>query len=138
MNHAAVTDLPTVTGRVKENRGELLILDIPGTDYRLHLAPAGPHTPNEGEKVTGRIYAHAKRVDPIRSGGRFIEPGYGRPRRVQGTITGGDLEENRLYVNCGGAPVIATLMPAQQAGDFGIGQMVLFDVERGARFELEE
>jgi hypothetical protein len=136
MNQAAMTDLPTVTGWVKEQQDACLVLDIPETDYRLHLVPSGPQAPTPGTKVTGRIYAQAKRVDPIRSGGRFIEPNYGRPRRVQGMITGGDPQSNRLYVNCGGAPFIATLMPAQKATDFAVGQMVLFDVERGATFEM--
>jgi hypothetical protein len=138
MNQATTPALPTVTGRVREKRPEKLVLDIPGTDYQLYLVPTGPHEPAEGEKVTGRIYAHAKRVDPIKSGGRFIEPAYGRPRRAQGTIVGGDPAANQLYVHCGGAPVIATLMPSQKASDFAIGQMVLFDVERGATFEMVE
>jgi len=138
MNHAAATELPTVTGRVEQSSSERLVLDIPDTDYRLHLVPAEGRELVEGEKVTGRIHAKAKRVDPIRSGGRFLEPGYGRPRRAQGTIVGGDPTGNRLYVNCGGAPVIATLMASQKATDFGIGQMVLFDVVRGAVFEVAE
>jgi hypothetical protein len=135
MNQAAAPALPTVTGHVEELSDDRLVLDIPHTDYRLHLALSQPLEASVGDKITGTIHAKAKRVDPIRSGGRFIEPNYGRPRRAQGRIVGGDPQANTLYVHCGGGPVIATLMPSQQATDFAIGQMVLFDVERGAVFE---
>jgi len=135
---AAPPALPTITGRLRELSEDKLVLDIPHTDYRLHLVPAGAIDAAIGEKITGRIFCRAKRVDPIRSGGRFIEPNFGRPRRAQGRITGGEPETNRLYVHCGGTPIIATLMPSQKASDFAIGQMVLFDVERGAGFEQVE
>ena len=135
MNQAAAPTKLTVTGRLREKAADRIVLDIPHTDYRLHLAVDRAPAAAEGERLTGSIHAQAKRVDPIRSGGRFIEPNYGRPRRVQGTIIGGDLEANQLHVHCGGAPIIATLMPAQRAADFAIGQMVLFDVERGAKFD---
>ena len=126
--------LPTVTGRVEAKTDDGLVLSIPGTDYRLHLVLGQPLEAEVGDKAAGTIYARAKRVDPIRSGGRFIEPSYGRPRHAQGMIVGGDVQANRLYVQCGGAPFIATLLPSQQASQFAIGQMVLFDVERGAAF----
>ena len=138
MDQAAPAALPSVTGWIEEKADDRIVLDIPDTDYRLHLMLPGPLRAEVGEKVTGTIHANAKRVDPIRSGGRFIEPGYGRPRRVQGRIIGGDPAANKLFVHCGGAPFIATLMPSQHATDFAIGQMVLFDVERGATFEPVE
>jgi len=138
MNQAAETALPTVTGYIEDKADDRLVLDVPDTDYRLHLVLPRPIEGEIGDKVTGSIHAKAKRVDPIRSGGRFIEPGYGRPRRIQGRIVGGEPAANRLYVHAGGAPVIATLMPSQQATDFAIGQMVLFDVERGATFHPAE
>lgn len=138
MNQTAPAALPTVTGRLRELSEDKLVLDIPHTDYRLHLVPAGTIEVELGDKLTGRIYCQVKRVDPIRSGGRFIEPNFGRPRRGQGRIVGGDPQTNRLYVHCGAGPVIATLMASQQASDFAIGQMVLFDVERGAVFEPAE
>lgn len=129
-----VTEHPTVTGHLEELSDQKLVLDIPDTDYRLHLVPAGSIDAEVDDKITGTIYANARRVDPIRSGGRFIEPNYGRPRRVQGRIIGGDVSQNQLYVHCGGAPIVATLTAGQNAADFAIGQLVLFDVERGAQF----
>lgn len=128
---------PRVTGRLAEappGAEDRIVLRIPETDYRLHLLVDSPLEARPGERVTGTVHCQAKRVDVVPSGGRFIEPVFGRPRRIQGRVVGGDVRANTLHVHAG-APVVATLMPAQQASDFKIGQMVCFDVEAGARFE---
>lgn len=127
-------DLPTVTGRLAEQQGERIILRIPETDYRLHLLTETPIDAEVGDLITGTIHCQARRVDVVPAGGRFIEPIYGRPRRIQGRVIGGDPQQNTLYLR-GGAPLVVQLMPSQKAGDFKIGQMVCFDVEAGARFE---
>src|SRR5690606_12854034 len=88
-----------------------------------------------GRRVAGRIYARAKRVDIVRVGGRYIEPVYGRPRRLQGRVVAIDAEANAIAVHCA-CPIICTLTaPGQSAEQFTLGQLVSFDVERGARFE---
>jgi hypothetical protein len=73
-------------------------------------------------------------VDVITAGGRFIEPVFGRPRRVQGRIIGGDVRGNTLTV-LAAVPVTVKLMSNQKAGSFAVGQQVSFDVEPGATFE---
>lgn len=128
--------LPTATGRLAEpptGAENTIVLRIPETDYRLHLVVQAPLEAKPGERVTGTIHCHAKRVDVVPSGGRFVEPVYGRPRRIQGRIIGGDVQANTLHLHAG-VPVVAQLMPAQQAADFKIGQMACFDVEAGAQF----
>lgn len=134
MNQAAPPKLPTVTGRLAEKSDEHIVLHVLGTDYRLHLLTAGPIAAEVGDRITGAIRARARRVDIYPAGGRFVEPVFGRPRRVQGRIVGGDVTANKLYVQCGAA-IVADLMPTQNASDFAVGQMVGFDVERGATFE---
>lgn len=134
MTSTAPPALPTVTGRVEEKSDEKLVLSVTGTDYRLHLVPAAPIAAEMGDRVTGVVRAQARRVDKVPSGGRFIEPVFGRPRQVQGRVVGGDVQANVLYVHAG-VPIHAALMAPQQAGDFAIGQMVNFSVERGATFE---
>ena len=132
---ATATDaLPTVTGRLAEQRDAQIVLRVPETSYRLHLVVDQPVRAEPGERISGTIRCSAKRVDVVPSGGRFIEPVYGRPRRIQGRVIGGDVNRNTLHIQCG-APVIAQLMSSQQASDFKIGQLVCFDVERGATFE---
>ncbi|MEZ6193902.1 MAG: hypothetical protein R3C45_21875 [Phycisphaerales bacterium] len=130
----AATAGPIATGVLAEKSPEKLVLAVPGTDYRLHLIPQGGIDAGPNERVSGIIRAHARRVDVISAGGRFIEPVFGRPRRVQGRIIGGDPKANTLTV-LASVPVTVTLLPNQQAGKFAIGQQVSFDVEPGATFE---
>lgn len=117
-----------------EGQPPMIQLAIPGTSYQLHLVEASPVQPDGFKQVRGRIVGRAKRVDVVRTGGRFVEPVYGRPRRVQGRITHRDLNHNRLTVFCG-VPMVFDLLPSQKVTDFADGQMVGFDVERGTCFE---
>jgi len=130
----AVAAGPIATGVLVEKSPDKLVLAVPGTDYRLRLVPVGPIHAEVNERVSGIIRAKAQRVDVIPAGGRFIEPVFGRPRRVQGRIIGGDVKANTLTVQAC-VPITVTLMPNQRAAQFAIGQMVSFDVEPGATFE---
>lgn len=125
---------PIATGVLVEKSPERLVLAIPGSDYRLHLVPAGTINAGVNDRVSGTISAIARRVDVIKAGGRYIEPVFGRPRRVQGRILGGNVKANTLTV-LASVPVTVTLMPHQKAGRFAVGQMVSFDVEPGAGFQ---
>lgn len=136
MAEATATGMPTASGRVTGHPGELLELTLEGGSYRLHLAWAGAApTPETGQRLHGVIKARARRIDVVQAGGRYIEPVFGRPRRVQGRITGGDPTHNLIYVLAGAPVVITPTAPGQQAADFLIGQLVSFDVERGATLE---
>jgi hypothetical protein len=125
---------PIATGVLAEKSPEKLVLAVPGSDYRLHLVPDGAIDAGINDRISGTISASARRVDVIKAGGRYIEPVFGRPRRVQGRIIGGDVKANTLTV-LASVPVTVALMPNQKAGKFAVGQMVSFDVEPGARFE---
>lgn len=126
---------PTATGKLLEKRDGLIVLGLPGTDYRLHLVLEIDLPAEVGQMISGTIHATARRVDVISGGGRYIEPVFGRPRRVQGRVVGGHVPSRALYVNAG-VPMICTLSDErQQAGDFAIGQLVSFDVEAGAVFK---
>jgi len=85
--------------------------------------------------VTGTIFCRAKRVDVVPSGGRFIEPVYGRPRRLQGRISEINPKANTITVDAG-CPFVCEVTVGQKAPSFQVDQLVSFDVERGARFEL--
>jgi len=128
------TSLPTATGRLAEVKDGMIVLEVPGTSYRLHLVADAPPQAEPGQRVTGTVHARAKRVDVVHTGGRYIEPVYGRPRRIQGRVIGGDAESHRLFIQCG-VPFICTLMPAQKPQDFAVGQLVACDVERGTEFD---
>jgi len=127
-------DLSLVEGRLAEMQEGGIVLALPGTDYRLHLRVEGSIGTAPGEKIRGRVIAQARRIDVIKSGGRYIEPVDGRPRRVQGRVIAVDESRDALLVRAA-APIRAHTNDLQTAADFSVDQMVSFDVEPGARFE---
>lgn len=136
MAYVSTSQSPIAHAHLAQRSDGEVVLTIHHTDYQLHLVAENAavaalplHKP-----VTGRITAKARRVDVTTTGGRFIEPVYGRPRRVQGRISGLDPAANTITVQtC--CPITVTLMPNQKAEQFEVGQLVGFDVEKGAAFE---
>lgn len=124
---AAVVD-PTAT------KPGYIRFEVPDTSYDLHLRPAGEIRSPVGKRLVGKIHVEGRRMDVVETGGRYIEPVAGRPRRVQGTVIGRDDAANAIVINAG-VPVICKLTDARQkAGDFEVGQMVSGDVLDGATF----
>jgi len=128
------TATDTFQARVESVEDGVAVLVVPDTSYRLHLEGCESLASRVGQRVRGRVTAQAKRVDVVGSGGRFVEPVFGRPRRVQGRVITHNPSANTLTVRCG-VVVTAKLMPAQNAADIPDGAFVAFDVERGASFE---
>lgn len=114
-----------------------LVLDILDTSYKLHLRPTtAPHTPI-GKRIIGTIHAKARRIDTVGTGGRYVEPVEGRPRRVQGSVIASDESTNTITVNAG-VPIVCTVTDERQkAKQFQKGQFVSFDVLDGATFTPE-
>lgn len=109
-------------------------LAFANTQYDLHLVPVGTVACEVGKRILGTISAEARRVDIVKTGGRYIEPVIGRPRRVQGTVLAVDAKANTLVVDAG-APVHLTLTaPGQKAEKFAPGTLVSCDVMEGATF----
>ncbi len=121
----------------------LVVFAVPGSHYQLHLRPEGAVMCEVGKRLVGTITCQARRVDRTVTGGRFVEPVYGRPRRVQGTVMALDARLNALVVNAGGGvavdglplPIVCKLTDARQkAADYAVGDFVGFDVLDGATF----
>lgn len=121
-------------GVLESATDEQIVLSVPGTNYQIHLkvlkAPATPI----GKRIVGTIRANARRVDKVDTGGRFIDPVFGRPRRVQGRIDAVDTTSHTITVNAGGVPIVCTLMKLQHDAGFAVGDFVSLDVEPGATF----
>ena len=87
MDQTLVHKTSTTHGQLLRRDDGHIVLGLPETEYQLHLRvnpplPAGTHP-----HIAGTIHARAKRVDIVQTGGRYIDPVYGRPRRIQGAIT---------------------------------------------------
>lgn len=107
---------------------------VPNTNYELHLRPTGAVSAQVGKRLIGVVKAQARRVDLVQTGGRYVEPVFGRPRRVQGSVVSVDAEANTITVNAGVPIVCALGDERQKAEQFEAGQFVSFDVLDGATF----
>jgi len=114
-----------------------VVLAVPDTSYQLHLLPTASITTPVGKGLVGTIRVKSRRLDAVETGGRFVEPVMGRPRRVQGTVVATDAAANTVLVNAG-VPIHCELTdPRQNASQFQPGQMVSADVHDGASFAPE-
>jgi hypothetical protein len=125
-----------------------IVLGLPGSGYQLHLRPLPGMEAvkvEPGKKLRGVITVQARRVDIVTTGGRYIEPLYGRPRRVQGTVLANDPRANTVTVcACGAAavdgvnlPVVLKLTdPRQKAEQFPVDALVSCDVLDGGTIEV--
>jgi hypothetical protein len=112
----------------------LIVATFPNTNYHMHLI-AGSDVPSViGERLIGIIRVDARRVDIVNTGGKYIEPVYGRPRRVQGRVVSWDDASSTLVVDAG-VPIHLELQDDRQApSQFGKGTLVGCDVLDGATF----
>jgi hypothetical protein len=112
-----------------------LVLAVPHTEYKLHLAPAPAEIAAAvGSPVTGTIHARALRMHVARGGGHFIEPVWGAPRIVAGTVRAVDEPKRRLLVDAG-VPMWVEAPRDQDLSAIRPGVLVNFYVESGSRFE---
>jgi len=109
-------------------------LTFPGADYRLTLKTYQPVATPIGKRVVGIIQARARRIDTVRTGGSYVEPIYGQPRRIQGEILDTDASARTITVHAGAAPFVCTVGPGQKTDAFKPGDFVALDVLEGTSF----
>ena len=125
-------------------RPSVVVLTVPNTEYRLELRPVGddlaPFEGRVGTTVVGIVRAEARRLDLCGAGGRYVEPVFGRPRRVQGMVREVRAPENTVVVSAalGLALNLTPTAPGQNAGQFKEGDFLTCGVLDGATFELVE
>lgn len=112
-----------------------IVVSFPNTSYQTHLIPTGPVKAEVGKRIVGVVRGSTRRVDSVETGGRYVEPVFGRPRRVQGTVVATDGRANTITVNAGFPLVCVIGDDRQRAEQFAIGDMVTFDMPEAARFE---
>ncbi len=111
-----------------------LVIEFPNSSYQTHLIPDGPISAIVGKRIIGTIRVEARRIDRVDTGGRYLEPVMGRPRRVQGAVIATDPNAGTITVNAGIPIALAVSAPGQSADDFQIGDLVSCDVRDGATF----
>lgn len=129
----SAADRSVATGIVEEVGDGALALRIPETDYRILCRTEGDVDAQIGKRISGVIRVQARRVDRIKSGGRFIDPVYGSPHRVQGTVISVNETADSIVVSAG-APIVCRTGEHQSASDFKPGEMVSMYVVPEATF----
>jgi len=137
MNAADTAANPAVARlRLVESGEGYVDLAIPGTSYKLRLRPTGPITVEPGKRIKGIIRADVWKLDHVSGGGgSYIEPVYGKPRRVQGPVLGATPEGNGLIVNVHGCPIVGELPERWKASEIGRSFRVGLDVTGVPTFE---
>lgn len=140
MNQQATPDQPAPDLAVarlylKHKSAERVVVQIPQTNYELHLRPTGEVTPTPQGRVRGVIRCRVWKVDYVSAGGAFIEPIQGRPGLVQGRVIGASPETNSAIVEVAGTPIVGDLPDRWSAAQIPVGTRIGFDVYSGSTFE---
>lgn len=112
-----------------------LVISIPNSSYQIALIAAREVRAEVGKRIVGRVTLSARRIDVVDTGGKFVEPVFGRPRRVQGRVIGVDETRNTLVIDAGLAIHCRLTDTRQDPRDFAAGALVSFDALDGAEFE---
>lgn len=121
-------------GVLAEATPDTVTFAVPGTDYQILLGVLTRVTSPTGKRLVGTIRVSARRIDLVHTGGRYIEPVYGRPRRIQGNVIAVDLASKSLIIDACVPMVVKPTDPRQKAEDFNPGDLVAFDVVPTAMF----
>lgn len=123
--------------RLVEIDGQRGVLAIARTNYRLHLSIDAPPQTTIGRRIRGVITLPVWKVDRVSSGGAYIEPVIGRPRRVQGRVVQTIEGANQLVISTGSCRMLADLPDQYAAADYPPGTRIALDVYDGATFRPE-
>jgi hypothetical protein len=121
--------------RVIERTDQRVVLGIPNTSYQLHLAPTEAIDTPVGRRVKGTIRLNVWKVDFVSAGGEYVEPIYGRPRRVQGKAVAQGPGDNSIIIEVYDTPFLADLPIRWKASEITPGTRIGVEVHAGATFE---
>ncbi|MCC5786837.1 MAG: hypothetical protein JJU33_09070 [Phycisphaerales bacterium] len=109
-----------------------IVFGTHNNNYQLHLQPTEPVDTEVGKRLIGTVRVDARKIDRVHTGGRFIEPVYGRPRRVQGTVVA--ITDETVVVDAGIKIHLRPTERDQKPSGFKLGELVGCDVHAGATF----
>ncbi len=122
---------------VESVEDQIVTLAVPGSNYRSSFQIVGGSVSLVvGARVRGTIHAPAWKVDRVELGGNYVEPLYGRPRRMQGTILAVNAAVNELTVQVGYEATVK-LPEKYKAADYKIGDRIGWDNIEIPTFELQ-
>jgi hypothetical protein len=112
----------------------VIVVDFANTNYQMHLVCGSAIPSIVGGRLIGTIRVESRRVDAVNTGGKYVEPVIGRPRRVQGRVVSWNDGTRTLVVDAGMPIHLQMLDDRQIPSSFGQGTLVSCDVLDGATF----
>ena len=109
---------------------------VPGSNYRCTFKCTGAAALRVGQRVAGVVRAPARKAEVVSDGGNYVEPLFGRPRRMQGRVVEQHPKTNELLVQVG-YPVRVKLPHGQSVVDFPVGSRVGWDNADWPLLEIE-
>ncbi len=122
---------------VESIENDLVTLKTPNANYRNTFKCSSAADLVVGKWVSGRIHAPARKIDVVSEGGNYVEPLFGRPRRMQGLVLQQNPAENSLLVQTAYKTTVQ-LPPHQQASDYPAGSRVGWDNADWPEFQVEK
>lgn len=110
---------------VESIQDDLVTLKTPNANYCNTFKFVG-ELPQVGTRVVGEVYANARKAESVSLGGNYVEPLFGRPRRMQGMVLEQNAQRNELRVQTG-YEVTVKLPENQPATEFPVGSHVGWD-----------
>ena len=126
-------------GKILSIDGRTVEFEPANFNYKLRLEAEGSFDGAPiGVTIPCLIRIQARKLWSVPSGGNFIDPIYGPPRRVQGRIK--YLDEQKMVVHAG-APILVTLPTSGEGfdlpeGPLTVGKLVNVSALPGATIEL--
>lgn len=110
---------------VESTQDDLVTLKTPNANYCNTFKFSGD-MPQAGTRVVGEVYAIARKAEIVSLGGNYVEPLFGRPRRMQGMVLEQIVARNELRVQTG-YEVTVKLPENQPVAEFPTGSHVGWD-----------
>lgn len=129
MNKPAISQV-----RLLEKHADHIVVGILETSYRLHLLVDSPVQAEVGKRIRGTIRATAWKIDNTNRGGIYIEPIFGRPRRIQGRLVQIDTTHRRIVLSISGCLIECDLPDRFDPERYELGQLLAIELARGATF----
>ncbi len=121
---------------VENLENDLLTLKTPNANYRNTFKCHNPSSLVVGKRIIGEVHAVARKIEAVSQGGNYVEPLFGRPRRMQGLVLRRNTADNSLCVQTG-YEVTVQLPPEQKAEDYPVGSRVGWDNADWTEFVLK-
>lgn len=122
---------------IESIENDLVTLKTPVANYRNTFKCASVADLTVGKRVEGSIHAPARKIEVVSQGGNYVEPLFGRPRRMQGLVLRQNGKENSLLVRTAYDTTVS-LPSHQQAADYPVGSRVGWDNADWPEFVVEK